>query len=200
VRPGLRRHRCLVFVASRSGGGFTGGSRRGPRFSGGVGSRCIAFVRARLPWRAKQHALASAAAAAKTAPMAKAIWYPPLSAPSESAPSASSLSVRAAASWRGPRGRAPRHHERGVDDSGGEAGLALGHVAHGGEQHGVHGHAAADAEQRHAGSTWRTKLPSTGDSAKSASPAAVSARPAASGTRMPKRITILAESPAKTPP
>ena len=45
----------------------------------------------------------------------------------------------------------PAHHERGVDDSRGEAGLALGHVAHGGEQHGVHGHAAADAEQRHAG-------------------------------------------------
>src|SRR5712691_6468815 len=42
-------------------------------------------------------ALSKDAAAAKTAPMAKAIWYPPLSAASESAPSASSLSVRAAA-------------------------------------------------------------------------------------------------------
>ena len=47
------------------------------------------------------------------------------------------------------------------------------------------------------GSTWRAKLPSTGDSANSASPAAVSARPAASGTRMPKRITILAERPSE---
>ena len=50
------------------------------------------------------------------------------------------------------------------------------------------------------GSTWTTKVPSTGASAKSASPAAASSRPAASGTLMPKRMTILAERPSEKAP
>src|SRR5207245_3631092 len=41
-------------MTSQSTGGFAGGSRRSPHFSGGVGSRFIAFVRARLLSRAKQ--------------------------------------------------------------------------------------------------------------------------------------------------
>ena len=43
----------------------------------------------------------------------------------------------------------PAHHERGVDDPGGEPGLARLDVAHRGEQHGVEGDPGADAEQEH---------------------------------------------------
>ena len=50
------------------------------------------------------------------------------------------------------------------------------------------------------GSTSTTKLPSTGARAKSASPAATSTSPAASGSRVPKRITIFAESPSENAP
>ena len=47
------------------------------------------------------------------------------------------------------------------------------------------------------GSTSIRKLPSTGARANSASPSAASSRPAASGVRMPKRMTILADSPSE---
>ncbi|MNT07314.1 hypothetical protein D3C72_1420140 [compost metagenome] len=47
------------------------------------------------------------------------------------------------------------------------------------------------------GSTSSTKLPLTGARANSASPRAASHSPAASGLRMPKRITILAERPSE---
>ena len=50
------------------------------------------------------------------------------------------------------------------------------------------------------GSTSVTKLPSTGARANSTSPIAASERPSASGSRMPKRITILAESPSENAP
>src|SRR6218665_4060370 len=47
------------------------------------------------------------------------------------------------------------------------------------------------------GSTSSTKLPLTGARANSASPMAGSHRPATSGLRMPKRITIFAERPSE---
>lgn len=47
------------------------------------------------------------------------------------------------------------------------------------------------------GSTSIAKRPSTGARANSASPMAASHRPAASGRRMPKRITIFADSPSE---
>ena len=47
------------------------------------------------------------------------------------------------------------------------------------------------------GSTSTTKLPSTGARANSSSPAAASSSPAPSGCRMPKRITIFADSPSE---
>ena len=43
------------------------------------------------------------------------------------------------------------HHERGVDDAGGEAGFARAHVAHRAQQQRVERDAGADAEQHHAG-------------------------------------------------
>ena len=43
------------------------------------------------------------------------------------------------------------HHERGVDDAGGEPGLLGRDVAHRGEQHRVHRHPDADAEHEHRG-------------------------------------------------
>ena len=53
----------------------------------------------------------------------------------------------------------PAHHERGIDDSRGQAGFSWRNVAHGGKQHRVEGDAARQSEQDHVREHIDDKVP-----------------------------------------
>src|SRR5262249_2201063 len=118
-------------------------------------------------------------------------WQPPVRAASESAPDAASSFVRAAARLASTASPSAPPIMKDVlttpeakPDSLGATSLIAASST------GLKAMPAPRPSRVMPGSTWAMKLPSTGDSAKSASPAAANRSPAASGSRMPKRITI----------
>ena len=53
----------------------------------------------------------------------------------------------------------PAHHERGIDDSRGQAGFSWRNIAHGGKQHRVEGDTAPQSEQDHVREHIDDKVP-----------------------------------------
>ena len=95
----------------------------------------------------------------------------------------------------------PAHHEGGVDDAGGQAGVARVDVTHRRQQHRVEG----DARRRsRAGSCSAARRSRSGRRPARGRTAPVRPRPAAgrttSGRLIPKRITSLADRPSENAP
>ena len=104
-----------------------------------------------------------------------------------------SMSRPSASRRSGGEAERTTHHEGGIDDARGEAQLALLDVAHRRQQHRVEGETDAEAEKHHARQDVHHEIAVDRCKRERGNAEGDSARPSASGQRIPKRITTLAD-------